>query len=303
MSFKTIRRWAWLALAITATSIHGAPIHVVVWDEQQPEQKKAYPNFLGNEIASHLRTFTNLSVTSVALDQPQQGLAPELLDQCDVLVWWGHKRHPEFPNARAKQIVRRIEEGKLALIALHSAHWSEPFVEAMRERTKEDARKKSPASTKFEFITPPRFEAPKFDSPLTPSLQLSRQADGTTVARVTLPRCVFPTWRADGAPSHVTAVQPQHPIARGVPVEFDIPQTEMYGEPFHVPAPDAVIFEEKWDKGEHFSSGCVWSVGKGKVFYFRPGHETYPVFVQPIPLRIVSNAVQWMGEQVSKGKM
>ena len=68
----------------------------------------------------------------------------------------------------------------------------------------------------------------------------------------------------------------------------------MYGEPFHVPPPDDVVFEEKWDKGERLRSGCVWRVGKGRVFYFRPGHETYPVYKQAEPLRVIENAVRWL---------
>jgi len=56
-----------------------------------------------------------------------------------------------------------------------------------------------------------------------------------------------------------------------------------------------VVFEERWDAGEHFRSGCVWNIGKGKVFYFRPGHETYPVFRQEIPLRVIENACRWLG--------
>ena len=94
---------------------------------------------------------------------------------------------------------------------------------------------------------------------------------------------------------------PQHPIAAGPREKWDIPQTEMvdepFHEPFHVPAPDAVVFEERWDKGEHFRSGCVWTVGKGRVFYFRPGHETHPVFNQAEPLRVVENAVRWLSSK------
>ena len=114
------------------------------------------------------------------------------------------------------------------------------------------------------------------------------------VWRLTLPQCVFPGYRADDAPSHVTTLLPQHPIAAGFPEKWDIPQTEMVDEPFHVPAPDAVVFEERWDKGEYFRSGCVWTVRKGRVFSFRPGHETYPVFKQTEPLRVVENAVRWL---------
>jgi len=74
----------------------------------------------------------------------------------------------------------------------------------------------------------------------------------------------------------------------------------MYGEPFWVPAPDSVIFEEKWDKGEHFRSGSLWRVGSGDVFYFRPGHETYPVFKQAENLRVLENAVRWMGAEIRR---
>jgi trehalose utilization protein len=105
---------------------------------------------------------------------------------------------------------------------------------------------------------------------------------------------VFPAWRHDGLPSHVTTVMPEHPIAAGLPAKWDISQTEMYNEPFHVPAPDALIFEERWDKGEYFRTGMVWSVEKGRVFYFRPGHETYPIFKEPLPLKVIENAVRWL---------
>ena len=89
----------------------------------------------------------------------------------------------------------------------------------------------------------------------------------------------------------------QHPIAAGLPEKWDIPQTEMDDDPFHVPAPDAVVFEEHWDKGEHFRSGCVWTVGKGRVVCFRPGQETYPVFNRAEPLRVVENSVSWLSSK------
>ena len=92
-------------------------------------------------------------------------------------------------------------------------------------------------------------------------------------------------------------MSPDHPIAKGIPAEFTLPDTEMYDEPFHVPAPDEVVFEERWEKGEFFRAGMVWNIGKGKLFYFRPGHETYKVFYEEIPLRIIENAIRWMGEE------
>ena len=88
---------------------------------------------------------------------------------------------------------------------------------------------------------------------------------------------------------------PDHPIVAGIPREFQIPQTEMYDEPFHVPEPDEVILEERWASGEWFRSGAIWKLGQGRVFYFRPGHETFPVFKAAIPLRILTNAVRWLG--------
>ena len=72
----------------------------------------------------------------------------------------------------------------------------------------------------------------------------------------------------------------------------------MYDEPFHVPAPDVVVFEERWEAGERFRSGMIWNLGKGKVFYFRPGHETYGVFFEPMPLQVLENASRWLGAQL-----
>ena len=69
--------------------------------------------------------------------------------------------------------------------------------------------------------------------------------------------------------------------------------------PFHVPVPDEVIFEERWETGEWFRSGSVWSLGNGKVFYFRPGHETFGVFMEEVPLKIVENAVVWLGNKLN----
>jgi trehalose utilization protein len=121
--------------------------------------------------------------------------------------------------------------------------------------------------------------------------------NGVDTLEVHLPMCVFPKWKNHGLPSHVKTLLPDHPLAKGVPPAFDLPQTEMYADPFHVPPPDISVFEERWDAGETFRSGSVWQVGKGRVFYFRPGHETYPIFKQEAPQRILVNAVQWLGKK------
>lgn len=288
-----------LMLAITAT-VSANDIRVLVWDEQQLQQKEAYgERFLGETIAAHLEKQPGLSVKTARLDDSEQGLSDATLDATDVLVFWCHRRVKDQDDARMEAVVKRVLDGKLSLIALHSAHWAKPFVRLMQERAKTDALKQiaeaERASAKWEFVNDqPYYKGVKADAPLTPSL--ARVGD---VWRLTLPQCVFPAYRADGAPGHLTTLLPQHPIAAGLPAQWDIPQTEMYGEPFHVPAPDEVVFEEKWDKGEHFRSGCVWQVGKGRVFYFRPGHETYPVFKQAEPLRVVENAVRWLASKTS----
>ncbi|MEI6871381.1 MAG: ThuA domain-containing protein [Verrucomicrobiota bacterium] len=272
------------------------PVRVLVWDEQQPQQKEAYgDSFLGETIAKYLSEQGGLSVKSVRLDDASQGLDDATLDATDVLVFWCHRRVKEQDDARAEAVVKRVMDGKLALVALHSAHWAKPFVRLMQERAKADALLQVPeaerASAKWEYANEqPYYKGVKNDAPLTPSV-----AKVGDIWRLSLPQCVFPSYRADAAPGHLTALLPSHPIAAGLPKQWDIPQTEMYGEPFHVPVPDEVVFEEKWDKGEHFRSGCVWKVGKGRVFYFRPGHETYPIFKQAEPLRVVENAVRWLG--------
>lgn len=297
------------AIAATFTFVSAARaddqaaprIRVMIWDEQQPEQKEVYDNFLGNEIAGHLKKMPGVSVRSVALSDPDQGLSPELLDNCDVLIWWGHKKHTEVPWEKARDIARRIKEGKLSLFALHSAHWSRPFIEAMCERAREDAIKSLPpeqrATAKLKEIPPVLNALPEWDAQLTPNVTCVKKWDEPVEVTLKMPSCVFPYVTANGKPSHVFTLLPDHPIAQGVPHEFVLEQTETYAEPWHVPQPDAVIFEEHWQPGYWFRSGSLWQVGKGKVFYFRPGHEIYPIFKNPVVLRIIDNAVRYLGQK------
>jgi trehalose utilization protein len=88
---------------------------------------------------------------------------------------------------------------------------------------------------------------------------------------------------------------PEHPLMKGLPESFTLPRTEMYDEPFHVPAPDLVLMEERWEAGEWFRSVMVWQVGEGRVIYIRPGHETYPIYKDANMLRIMENAVRSHG--------
>ncbi len=297
-----ILQWMMLVVwGIASVDAAEPVIRVVVWDEQQPTQRQAYDQFLGNAIAEHLAKRPGLRVISANLQQPEQGLADELLDNTDVLIWWGHARHQEITAEKAKSIVARITRGELSLIALHSAHWATPFVEAMNERTRQDARTRYPdppngPPVKFEYVAPAGRFIPTADSLQTPAYYAMKRGPQLTV-RVDLPNCVFPAYRADGKPSTVKVLQTDHPIAKGLPATFEIAQTEMYADPFHVPAPDTTLFEETWAAGETFRSGLIWKVGAGHVFYFRPGHETYPVFKQELPLKILANACDWLGSQ------
>ncbi len=274
---------------------------IVVWDERQPQQKSVYPNWLGNHLADHLRSAGGLDVQSVALDDPGQGLLD--LDNCDVLVWWGHVRHAELKPELAGQIVRRIEAGKLSLLALHASHWSQPFVQAMRSRARADALnalapdERSTAILAETNLFTNFYTVPKYTSPRTPFAIYRKPGEGPVQIQLFLPNCCFPAYRADGKSSQVRVVNPSHPIARGLSGAFTIGQTEMYDEPFHVPPPDEVVLEERWASGEWFRSGMVWNLGQGRVFYFRPGHETYPVFKNPEVLKVVENAVRWLAEK------
>ncbi len=277
-------------------------VRVLVWDEQQPKQKKAYPKFLGEQIAAHLRARPELEVKTARLDDPEQGLSTAALEGCDVLVWWGHVRHDDVPDAKAREIVDRIREGRLAMITLHSAHWSVPFMAAMETKAAQDALARLPEAERSRAVVKFRGERRRKVPPRTRRDFLAtdhlRRADGSIEIVLDRPHCVFPVCCDPVEPSRMRTLVPDHPIARGIPESFTIPETEMYDAPFGVPAPDLLIFEESWKDGEHFPSGALWRIDAGTVFYFRPGHETYPIFFEEYPLKIVENATVWLGETV-----
>ncbi len=100
-------------------------------------------------------------------------------------------------------------------------------------------------------------------------------------------------WREEGEREVLWVTRPGHPIVEGLGECVIIPHTEMYGEHFDIPEPDELIFISSFAGGEVFRSGCAWNRGAGKVFYFRPGHETYPVYRHPEVMRVITNAVRW----------
>ncbi|MDQ2692775.1 MAG: ThuA domain-containing protein [Chloroflexota bacterium] len=102
-------------------------------------------------------------------------------------------------------------------------------------------------------------------------------------------------WRETpgGERERIWVVEPGHPIAAGLGPYFEISHEEMYGERFDIPAPDTLVFLSWFQGGEVFRSGCCYQRGLGKIFYFRPGHETYPTYYQKEVLQVIVNAVKW----------
>ncbi|GIF78199.1 ThuA domain-containing protein [Asanoa siamensis] len=100
-------------------------------------------------------------------------------------------------------------------------------------------------------------------------------------------------WRNGDDRELVWTVDPNHPVAEGVPSPLVIERQEMYGEFFDIPAPDELVFVSSFSGGEVFRSGCAWRRGRGRVFYFSPGDQDYPVYHHPGVRRVVANAAVW----------
>lgn len=100
-------------------------------------------------------------------------------------------------------------------------------------------------------------------------------------------------WREDGDMERVWVVNPAHPITQGIGRYIELPHEETYGEPFTIPEPDELIFIGWYEGGEVFRSGCTFHRGNGKIFYFQPGHETFPIYYDPSIQKVIRNAVCW----------
>lgn len=108
--------------------------------------------------------------------------------------------------------------------------------------------------------------------------------------------CGWKYYTDDGARVDLIVKSPKHPIAKGVK-NFTVPKTERYGDPFEVPPAETVVFDGIYTlpngTKENAQQGMTWSVGKGRVFYFQPGHESYPIYFQEEIRHIFRNGVQW----------
>jgi trehalose utilization protein len=221
-----------------------SPIRVTVWGEYVHERKSdkvrsVYPNGMHEVIAEGLRTQLgdDVSVGIATLDEPEHGLAEDVLDRTDVLTWWGHIAHGQVEDAIVERVANRVLAG-MGLLVLHSAHESKLFKRLM----------------------------------------------GTTCSL---------RWRESDDREAVWCVNPGHPIAEGLPEVFVIPQGETYAEYFDIPQPDEQVFLSTYSGGEVFRSGSCFTRGAGRIFYFGPGHETYPIYYQDEVQHVLANAVRW----------
>ena len=217
-------------------------LSVLVWNENIHERENAivrdvYPKGIHECVAKGLCEDVDLKVSSATLHDPEHGLTKDVLENTDVLLWWGHAAHGQVSDAAVERVLKRVWEG-MGFIALHSSHYSKVFKRLM----------------------------------------------GTSCSL---------TWREAGEKERLWVCNPGHPIARGVDRYFELENTEMYGEPFAIPTPDDIVFISWFEGGEVFRSGCTWKRGNGKIFYFRPGHEVYPIYHHPTVRLVLRNAVKW----------
>ncbi len=199
--------------------------------------KKLYPKGMHEAIGDYMKKEPGFSVNYATLDMPDHGLTQEVLDNTDVLMWWGHVAHGQVKDEIVDRVQTRILQG-MGLIVMHSGHMSKIF----------------------------------------------RRMMGTSCGLC---------WREAAERERLWVVNPNHPITQGLGAYIELPNVEMYGEVFDIPEPDELLFISWFEGGEVFRSGCVWHRGRGKIFYFRPGHETFPIFYNKDVLKVLANGVRW----------
>jgi trehalose utilization protein len=216
-------------------------IKVTVWNEYRHERNfphvaEIYPRGIHNAIAEGIADET-IRVRTATLDEPEHGLTDDVLQDTDVLMWWGHMAHDEVRDDIVDKVQQRVLDG-MGLIVLHSAHNSKIFKKLM----------------------------------------------GTGCGLL---------WREADEKERLWVVDPAHPIVEGLDRYIELEKEEMYGEHFGIPAPDELVFVSWFEGGEVFRSGCTFHRSQGKIFYFRPGHESYPTYHKKEILKVLSNAVKW----------
>lgn len=110
-------------------------------------------------------------------------------------------------------------------------------------------------------------------------------------------------WREAAERERIWVIEPGHPVAQGLGEYFELEHEEMYGERFDVPSPETLVFMGWFQGGEVFRSGCCYTRGLGRIFYFQPGHESYPVFHDENVIKVIGNAVRWACPSVRSEKL
>jgi trehalose utilization protein len=109
-----------------------------------------------------------------------------------------------------------------------------------------------------------------------------------------------------GEKERLWVVTPGHAICEGIGDCIEIPQDEMYGEPMLMPDPDKLLFIAWWEGGDVCRSGTLFERGRGKIFGFTPGHETFPIYYQPEIRQVLRNAARFLarpsGLRISAGE-
>lgn len=199
--------------------------------------RRIYPQGIHTVLTSFLGQEEDIEARTATLQEFEHGLTAEVLQNTDVLLWWGHMAHKDVADEVVERVYNRVLEG-MGLLVLHSGHHSKIFKRLM----------------------------------------------GSSCSLL---------WRDTGEKERMWVVDPSHPISQGLGAYIELPQTEMYGEVFDVPRPDELIFISWFAGGEVFRSGMTWRRGRGKVFYFRPGHETFPIYHNTEIQKVLTNAVRW----------
>ena len=219
-------------------------IRVTIWNEGVHEKKseavrKIYPKGMGWPIAQYLKRQQGIASVHISeLHDKDQGLSDKILNNTDVMTWWGHMAHGEVTDENVARVHQRVLNG-MGLVVLHSGHHSKIFRKLMG--TGCDLR-----------------------------------------------------WREIGERERIWVVDPAHPIADGLSDYFELQHEEMYGEHFDIPQPDQQVFVSWFEGGEVFRSGCCWHRSQGKIFYFRPGHETFPTYHDKTVLKVIYNGIKWV---------
>ena len=236
--------------------------HVLVWYENKPlpeavlAEKQVYPHGIHGALGELFADQGDMEVRTATFADEQQGLSDEALAWADVLVYFSHKHWRDVADARVDAVQTRALNS-MGLVLLHSAHASKLFSRMMGTRTQclRWREGSATAAQREAGLTPP---------PLAGEWQ------------------------------RVWLVAPGHPITRGLNGEsFLIPQDESYGEYFEIPTPETLVFLTTSQGGEVLRSGCCWQRGRGNIFYFASGHETFPVYRQPEVQTVLVNAVRW----------